>query len=157
MHVVGQSRMVTVIVGQEQRVESRIRKQMTSAQQEEYTARINCTEEYEYIEFERLGSRTEVFLNGKKIDDNIRIYGRMANNTIRPYRFYGRIIPGENEVKVVALHDESDPPAISGYVKVGRYVNKPWKVRLHYGKARVFVKNASMDETKLFLRILECR
>ena len=127
---------------------------LTSAQKKEYIARISCAEKYEYIEFERLGCRAEVFLNGAKIGDNERIHGRQANNAIRPYRFYGGFMPGENEIRVVALHDESDPPVISGYVKVGRRVDKPWKVRLHYGKARVFVKTATMDETKLSIKML---
>ena len=138
------------------RIVARFGYTLTAAKQKEYTAWISCAEKYEYIEFERLGSRAEVFLNGEKIGDNARIHGRQANNAIRPYRFYGSFMPGENEVRVVALHDESDPPAISGYVKVGKREAQPWKVRLHYGKARVFVKTTATQETKLYLNTPEC-
>lgn len=119
---------------------------------QEYTARISCPEAYEYIEFERLGSRTEVFLNGEKIGDTFRIHGRQANNANRPYRFYACFAPGENTLRVVALHEESDPPAMSGTVKIGKQVQGPWRVRLHYGKARVFVKTPAPETVRLYLK-----
>ena len=122
------------------------------AEKKEYTARIRCDEAYEYIEFERLGGSTEVYLNGVKIGDTFRIHGRQANNSIRPYRFYGHFASGENEVKVISLRTESDPPEMSGYVKIGKRVATPWRVKLHYGKARVFVQTTSPEETRLRLK-----
>ena len=123
------------------------------AKRQEFTARFTCTESYEYIEFERLGSKTEVFLNGEKIGDTLRTHGRQANNAIRPYRFYARFAEGENEIRVVALHEESDPPAISGTVKIAKRVQPPYTVKLHYGSARVFVKPAGMEDAALNLSI----
>ena len=114
-----------------------------------YTAKLYNAEDYEYVEFERLGRVTEVYLNGEKIGDNIRKHGRHTRNTIRPYRFYAKFKEGENELKVVSQGLENDPPAMSGYVKLGKEVVKPWKVSLHYGKARVFVKSPTPDAVKL--------
>lgn len=135
------------------RIVARFGHNLTPPVPQEYTARISCPEAYEYIEFERLGSRTEVFLNGEKIGDTFRIHGRQANNAVRSYRFYRHFAPGENTLRVVALHEESDPPAMSGTVKIGKQVQGPWRVRLHYGKARVFVKSAEPEKTSLRLSL----
>lgn len=135
------------------RIVARFGHNLILAQRRVYTVRISHTEAYEYVEFERLGSRTEVYLNGEKIGDTFRIHGRQANNAVRPYRFYAFFAPGENELRVVAMQEESDPPAMSGYVKLGRHIEGNWKVRLHYGKARVFVKSAAPKD--VVLRITE--
>lgn len=134
------------------RIVARFAHSLAPAQQRTYTARLHHAEAYEYVEFERLGSKTEVYLNGEKIGDTFQIHGRQANNTIRPYRFYARFAPGENELKVVALQEQSDPPAMSGYVKLGRRIEGDWKVRLHYGKARVFVKTPAPETVRLYLK-----
>jgi len=133
------------------RIVARFGHNRVPAERQVYTAKVRCTEAYEYVEFERLGSKTEVFLNGEKIGDTLRTHGRQANNAIRPYRFYAHFAAGENELTVVALHEESDPPAMSGYVKIARRTETPWKVKLHYGKARVFVKAASPEDATLYL------
>ena len=121
------------------------------AERQVYTARVRCEQAYEYVEFERLGSRTEVLLNGKKIGDTFRTHGRQANNAIRPYRFYVRFAEGENELTVIAQHEESDAPAMSGYVKIGRQIAPPYTVRLHYGRARVFVKTTAPKDVRLHI------
>ena len=131
------------------RIVARFGHNLAPTQKKEYTARFICTQAYEYVEFERLGSKTEVFLNGEKIGDTLRAHGRKANNAIRPYRFYAPIPAGENELRVIALQEESDPPAMSGDVKIAKRTQPCWKVRLHYGKARVFVKSAMPDAIKL--------
>jgi len=118
-------------------------------QREAYTARFSGAEGYEYVEFQRLGSASEIWLNGEKIGDNARTHGRQANNANRPYRFYCRFASGENELKIVAMHNENDPPVMSGYVKLGKQVQKPWTVRLHYGKARVFVRSQTPEQVAL--------
>lgn len=134
------------------RIVARFGHNMKPAQRQAYTARFSGAEGFEYIEFERLGSVTKIYLNGEKIGDTARTHGRQANNAIRPYRFYCRFAPGENELRVVCEHEECDQPAMSGYVKAGKQVQPPSHVRLHYGKARVFVKTASPDEVALSLK-----
>ena len=119
-----------------------------------YTATVNGAEEFEYIEFQRLGSDCEIFLNGERIGDNKRWHGRQCKNQNRPYRFYCDFKNGENVITVVADRQETDAPPISGYARVGRTVTEPWRVRLHYGKARVFVKTEDHDSTVVNARIL---
>ena len=116
---------------------------------QEFTQKISGVEDYEYIEFERFGGETEVYLNGEKIGDNLRIHGKQTRNTNRPYRFYCNFKKGENEIKVVSTRFESEQPAMSGYVKIGK-ANKPqWKIKLHYGKARLFVKSETPEKVKI--------
>ena len=133
------------------RIVARFAHNRVPAERREYTAHVHCKEVYEYVEFERLGSKAEIFLNGKKIGDTFRTHGRQANNAVRPYRFYSDFAAGDNELRVVALHEESDPPVMSGYVKIGRRTETPWTVRLHAGRARVFVKTASPEAVTLYL------
>ena len=97
-------------------------------------------EDYEYIEFERLGGEVSVYLNGELLGDNVRWYGRQSRTNNRPYRFYGDFKKGANEIKLVINYEEYDLPLVSGYVKVAKTAREPWRVALHYGKARVFVK-----------------
>ena len=110
---------------------------------------VSNVEGYEYVEFERLGGQAKVYLNGKLIGDNIGWYGRQTRTSIRPYRFYGDFQKDENQLKVVFAYDESDLPLMSGYVKIGKRVESPWRVKLHYGKARVFVKSKDPKQLKL--------
>lgn len=52
-------------------------------------------------------------------------------------------------LKVVSTRFESEQPAMSGYVKIGK-ANKPqWKIKLHYGKARLFVKSETPEKVKI--------
>jgi hypothetical protein len=74
---------------------------------------------------------------------------------MRPYRFYCNFKNGENELKVESVLKEADGNVpISGYVKVGKIV-KPtnWSVKLHYGKARVFVKSSTPNSVKLSAKL----
>ena len=109
----------------------------------EFTASVLGAEGFEYIEFERFGGKAEVFLNGEKIGDNFtyRMPRSSSDCFNRPHRFYCNFVDGYNEIKVVSVANEAVRPHFSGYVKVGKTVeNQNWSVRLHYGKARVFVK-----------------
>ena len=54
-----------------------------------------------------------------------------------------------NELKVVFAYGAFDLPLMSGYVKVGRRVEAPYSVKLHYGKARVFVKSETPERIQL--------
>ena len=54
---------------------------------------------------------------------------------------------------VFEYEEQNDPPLISGYVKVGRRTETPWQVRLHYGKARVFVRSETPKRVLLTARI----
>ena len=137
----------------EGRVVAKFARHLAPPQRQEYTARFTGAAGFEYIEFQRLGSLTEVYLNGEKIGDNLRTHGRQASNAIRPYRFECRFAAGENELRVVSMRYEEDPPAMSGYVKLGRRVEPRWKVRLHFGKARVFVKTDEPDAVKLHVKL----
>ncbi len=113
------------------------------------TAVVECATDYEYIEFERMGCPCEVYLNGEKIGDTSAIHGYKSRNTVRPYRFYAPFSEGVNEIKVVAQKGDFDPPILSGSVKLGKAVEMPWKVRLHYGKARVFVRSDNPEQVVL--------
>ena len=119
-----------------------------------FVTKLRDVESYRYIEFERLGGEAEVYLNGKKIGDNIRKYGRISANNVRPYRFYCEFCEGENELKIVTVQKESSAYPMSGYVKVGRAVETPWRVRLHYGKARVFVRSETPEAVKVTAKIV---
>lgn len=111
------------------------------------TAQFTGAEAFEYVEFERLGGKARVYLNGEEIGDNIHFHGRMACNTARPYRFMCRFREGVNTLSVVTEQNETSAAPISGYVKLGRTLtDTPWHVRLHYGKARVFVKSDTPDQ-----------
>lgn len=104
---------------------------------------------FEYVEFERLGGAAKVYLNGKLIGDNLRGRGRVSCCNIRPYRFYCDLLEGENELTVVTEQQESSGLPISGYVKLGKRIRRPYQVRLHYGKARVFVKSFTPEKVNL--------
>ena len=120
----------------------------------EFITTIRDVDKYEYVEFERLGGQAKVYLNGELIGDNIRWHGSQSRNSIRPYRFYGNFRKGENELKVVVAHDTmNDLPLISGYVKIAKQVETSWKVRLHYGKARVFVKSKSPEQLNIVIKV----
>ena len=120
----------------------------------ELVATVTLTEAYEYIEFERLGGEAEVYLDGALLGDNLRSYGRQCNNANRPYRFYGDFKKGTHEIKIACRYEARDLPLISGYVKLGKRVNAPWRVRLHYGKARIFVRSATPEAVRIVPRIV---
>ncbi len=114
-----------------------------------YTAKLRAAEDYEFVEFERFGNQAEVCLNGEKLGDNHLCWGHHCKNYNRPYRFYCHFKEGENVLTVVSEHRDSDAPGMSGYVRLGKAEEAPWQVRLHYGRARVFVKTASADDVVL--------
>ncbi len=123
-------------------------------QTKELVTTVSGVEGYEYIEFERLGGQAKVYLNGEFIGDNIRWYGTQTKNSNRPYRFYGNFQKGENQIKIVFNYEEmNDLPLVSGYVKLAKRLEKPWHVKLHYGKARVFVKTKDSKQLKLTVGI----
>jgi len=100
------------------------------------------------VEFERLGGDTDVYINGEKVGDN-RSRWRGDWTHTRPYRFYYDFGEGDYEIKLVCKLTRTavaSPEPVSGYVKLGRTVSEPWEVRLHYGRARIFVKNASAKD-----------
>ena len=120
----------------------------------ELTTVVSGAEGFEYIEFERFGGDTEVFINGEKVGDNHPKWRADWTNT-RPYRYYYSFGEGDYEIKVVSKLTKSAlgyPLPISGTVKLGRKVDEPWHIRLHYGKARIFVKNAKACDVKLLNR-----
>jgi len=117
-----------------------------------YTAKIQDAEKFEYIEFERVSGNAHFYLNGVEIGNNCEM-DRYDCNKVRPYRFYCNFKKGTNEIKVVVSTHEDFLYAMSGYVKLGREVtDTPWKVRLHYGLARVFVKSDKNAKIKAKLK-----
>ena len=119
---------------------------------------VNVGQGFEYIEFERLGGKAEIYLNGEKIGDNFtyRMPRSSSDSFNRPHRFYCDFAEGVNEIKVVSEAAERVRPHISGYVKIGKTVApKDQFVRLHYGKARVFVKACDEKEIELFAKIAD--
>jgi len=116
-----------------------------------FTTRITDVEDFEYIEFERFSGTAVVYLNGKEIGTNKKSY--YGENIInRPYRFYCDFEKGNNEIKVEISTHEPRLTAISGYVKVGKLTDTPWTVRLHHGRARVFVKADDVHSLKAELK-----
>jgi len=120
-----------------------------------FTTRFENDRGYEYVEFERLGGAAKVYLNGAFIGDNLRGRGRVSCCNIRPYRFYCHLPEGENVLTIVTEQQESSGLPISGYVKVGKRVQRPYKVRLHYGKARVFVKTETPDQLRITAKLTD--
>ena len=95
-------------------------------------------------------------LNGEKIGHNYASLMTIKSDKYnRPYRFYCSFKEGDNELKIVASRNETDFEAVSGYVKVGRYIDTPWRVKLHYGRARVFVKRNANEVVKIEAKIVE--
>jgi beta-galactosidase len=119
-----------------------------------FTRTLTNVSNYEYIEFECLLGRAKVYLNGEFIGDNLRTFGLISASNKRPYRFYCNFKDGDNELKIEFEIFEEDGEPISGYVKAGRTV-KPndWSVKLHYGKARVFVKSETPEKVVLNVKI----
>jgi hypothetical protein len=118
------------------------------------TCKIDGVDKFEYIEFERLGGEVRVYLNGKEIGNNLLSSAYANSSQSRPYRFYCKFRKGENEIKVVSNRNEKSPPIVSGCIKVGKMVkDRTWVVRLHYGKARVFVKSKTATLVKLDAKI----
>ena len=61
-----------------------------------------------------------------------------------------------NELKVTFEYGAFDLPLVSGCVKVGRRVEAPCFVKLHYGKARVFVKSEIPESLALSVCLKSC-
>lgn len=115
------------------------------------TTTLSDVDGFKYVEFERLGGDTEIFINGEKIGDNLPKW-RAECNLTRPYRFYYDFGEGEYELKLVCkIYSTSASPrnAVSGYVKLGKPIDEPWEVKLHFGKARIFVKGAKAENVKI--------
>lgn len=101
-----------------------------------YSTRFSGAEGFRYVEFERLHGAVTVELDGTVLGDNLK--GLSREN--RPYRFYADFTEGTHTLTVRTLLSDGTRGAMSGYVKLGREKVEPWTVRLHYGKARVFVR-----------------
>ena len=114
--------------------------QVTKSELKTYTHVAECNENYEYIEFERIGGDAEIYLNGKLIGSTVQACGKEIIQ-YRPFRFYADFKKGSNKIQIKIKQYETESSPFSGYVKLGRTVDEPWQVRLHYGLARIFVKN----------------
>ena len=120
----------------------------------EYNAYVDNVKGYEYVEFERLGGETTVYVNGKKVGDNLAKSKYVDNSQSRPYRFYTKFRDGENVIKIESVQTNRSNPPVSGYIKVGKIVkNTSFDVRLYCGKARVFVRSQNPDKQNLIAKI----
>ncbi len=129
-----------------------------NATKREFTANVTGADGFEYVEFERLGGEAEIFVNGEKVGDNFtyRMPRSSSDCLNRPHRFYCNFSEGCNEIKVVSSVNETANQHFSGYVKIGKTVEpKNQYVRLHYGKARVFVRPNEGAEVKLNAEIFD--
>ncbi len=100
-------------------------------------AQFYATEQYEYIEFERLFGKCEIFLNGEKIGDKQR---ERLNVAPREYRYYGKFKNGINVVKVVATAKENEKVGIHENAKIGYYEKAAWRRRAFNGLCQVIVQ-----------------
>ena len=115
---------------------------------------VEGVENYEYVEFERLGGEARVFLNGEEIGSSTQ-NGRISFSDARPYRFYCTFARGKNELKVISTQREFSAPPLSGSVKIGRTLPvTTQKVRLHYGLACVFVRAEQPEKVRLQARMV---
>ena len=69
--------------------------------------------------------------------------------------FYGDFKAGKNEITVKVTTEQRADPPISGYVKIGKEIKPEYSVKLHYGKARVFIRSADPKNIKLVARLSE--
>jgi hypothetical protein len=115
---------------------------------EVYTVTVNTAEDYEYIEFERFALDCDVYLNGKLIGSNRRSPRNPSVKYTRPYRFYAKFKRGENKIEVKTTLNGGVTHPFSGYVRLGRKVEEPMRVNLHYGLARVFLKTKNPSNLK---------
>lgn len=130
------------------RLVARYQDDLAPAETMTLTTTFTGAENYQYVEFERLGGAAEVWLNGERLGDNRR-NGRISLAEARPYRFRCRFREGENVLKVVTERKESSQLPISGYVKIGRLTPQDATVRLHGGLARVFVCSETPEAVEL--------
>lgn len=114
-----------------------------------FTRKIDGVKGYQYIEFERLSGDATIYLNGKEIGNNKRKSYHYTRAESRPYRFYCSFKEGDNEIKIVSTVSQTSTHAISGYVKIGKLIEEPWSVKLHYGKARLFIKTENQEKLKI--------
>ena len=126
---------------------------LSEDREEIYFTTVTDVSSYQYIEFERFGGPTTVYLNGEEIGNNKR-NGRVSYATVRPYRFYCNFKEGKNEIKVVSVQNDFTTKPISGFVKIGKTIkDNTWNVRLHYGLARAFVKSTNPHKIKITANI----
>ncbi|MBE6583748.1 MAG: glycoside hydrolase family 2 protein [Ruminococcaceae bacterium] len=106
----------------------------------EYRTTFSGDQKYEYLEIERFGGKAQIYLNGELVGANLVDGQEAKHHQYRPYRFDIDLRDGDNELLIVSNKYEGESAPFSGYVRLARRVDSPWKVRLHYGLARVFVK-----------------
>ena len=87
-------------------------------------------------------------MNGKLIGNNRRSARNTTVKYTRPYRFYAKFKRGENKIDVKTTLNGGVTHPFSGYVRLGRKVEEPMRVNLHYGLARVFLKTKNPSNLK---------
>ena len=106
----------------------------------EYVAVIDGADKYEYLEIECCAGDAKIYINGELVGSNLAHGQERTQHQYRPYRFDIKLLDGENVLKIVSTTYEGENAAFSGYVRLSRMKPKKWRIRLHYGLARVFVK-----------------
>ena len=106
----------------------------------EYVAKIDGDEKYQYLEIGCFAGQARIYLNGELVGSNLMAGQERKQHQYRPYRFDISLRNGENELKIISTTYEGERAAFSDYVRLARKVPEKWRVHLHYGLARVFVK-----------------
>ena len=102
-----------------------------------FVHRCDLSEDFSYLEFERLYGKATVYLDGVEIGKNF----TSTSTDNRPFRFYCDARAGSHEIKVVTKLTDGTLGGMSGYVRFGKEVNRNnWTVSMYGGKARVMVR-----------------
>jgi len=111
----------------------------------EYEAVIQATDQYQYVEFERIYGECEIFLNGEKIGEKRDRY----NFAPRGHRYYANFKNGTNVIKVVATADEDKKIGPQEGVKIGFAEKASWRRSAFNGLAQVIVQANAVGTLKV--------
>ena len=102
----------------------------------EYEAVFEATEQYKYVEFERLYGECEIFLNGEKIGERRDHF----NFAPREHRYQANFKNGTNVIKVVSTAQENKKIGPHESVKIGYAEKASWRRKAFNGLAQVLVQ-----------------
>ena len=100
-----------------------------------FEAEITDADGFEFIQFDRLFGKFEVYLNGVLIGKN----SAYLHPTV-PYRFYCTFEKASNHLEIRMNGVNTTQLGIYNEVVIGKTVHPTWKKKSFYGKLRVFVQ-----------------
>ncbi len=127
-----------------------------------FEAEIADAEGFEFIQFDRLFGKFEVYLNGTLIGKNT-----AHLHVTTPYRFYCQFKNGANHLEVRMSGVNTAQLGIYNRVAIGKTVKPIWKKESFYGKLRVFVqakdsgsftllaKSNGLDSKEVYVNVTE--